>query len=247
MKFTIIGFWGAYPEKGEPTSGYLLENQKTKLLIECGSGVLCNLSKYIDINELDAVLISHEHSDHCADLICLIYNAMIEMKLGRRNKPLSVYVPESMKYIKDFCNDDFAVFNVFNEKSGFRMPGIEVSFSRNIHPVESYSFSFVSEEKNSSKKITFTGDTQWNDDLVKISRKSDLLVSECSLYKNFKNIIKGHLSSEEAGELATLSESEKLLLTHLPHFGNHANLLNEATESFNKEIILARCGLSLEL
>lgn len=247
MKLTVVGFWGAYPEMNEPTSGYLLETKNSKLLIECGSGVLCNLPKYIDFNELDGVIVSHEHADHCADLVCLIYNAMIEKKLGKRNKHLSIYVPQSMSHIKDLCNEDFAAFNVFDEGSSFKISDIVMAFSKNIHPVESYAISFSILEGNKSSKITFTGDTQWNDELVKLSGKSDLLISECSLFKRAKNIIPGHMTSEEAGKLATLSESKKLLLTHLPHFGNHNYLLTETMESFDKEIILAKCGLSLEI
>ena len=40
MKITIIGCRGAYPEQNQATSGYLIETSKTKVLLDCGSGVL---------------------------------------------------------------------------------------------------------------------------------------------------------------------------------------------------------------
>lgn len=54
MKITIIGHWGGFPKANEATSGYLIEHDNYKLLLECGSGVVSSLQKITDIKNIDA-------------------------------------------------------------------------------------------------------------------------------------------------------------------------------------------------
>ena len=74
MKLTILGKYGPYPEgKNTACSGYLVENEDTKILVDCGSGVLSRLQSTIDIRTLDAIYLTHLHFDHTSDLLPLRY------------------------------------------------------------------------------------------------------------------------------------------------------------------------------
>ncbi len=73
MKLTVLGCLGAYPYKGEGTSSYLLESEGFHLLIDAGSTTLVRLENYLDPLKLDAVILSHYHHDHIADLGVLQY------------------------------------------------------------------------------------------------------------------------------------------------------------------------------
>jgi len=65
MKLTVLGCYGPYPKARGACSGYLLESQDTKILIDCGNGVLSRLLEYCgNLNNIDAILISHLHPDH---------------------------------------------------------------------------------------------------------------------------------------------------------------------------------------
>ena len=68
MKLTVLCCLGAYPYKGEGTSSYLLESEGFHLLIDAGSTTLVRLENYLDPLKLDAVILSHYHHDHIADL-----------------------------------------------------------------------------------------------------------------------------------------------------------------------------------
>ena len=67
MRLTVIGGSGGYPGRGRPCSGYLVEADGFGLLIDPGYGVATALS-VSDAPKFDAVLVSHAHPDHCADL-----------------------------------------------------------------------------------------------------------------------------------------------------------------------------------
>ena len=49
MKITVIGCYGAYPELNGATAGYLVESKNTKVLLDCGSGVIAKLQNYIQL------------------------------------------------------------------------------------------------------------------------------------------------------------------------------------------------------
>jgi ribonuclease BN (tRNA processing enzyme) len=74
-----------------------------------------------------------------------------------------------------------------------------------------------------------------------------VLLCEASLYEAYRGKIPGHMSSGEAGRMAREAGVGKLVITHLPHFGNHADLLAEAGEAFGGETVMAARGLKIEV
>lgn len=91
MKVTIIGCWGGYPKVNEASSGYLFEEDGFKLLVDCGSGVLSKLQQHVVPEELNAVLLSHYHADHIADIGVLQHALLIQKDLGKEVTTLPIY------------------------------------------------------------------------------------------------------------------------------------------------------------
>ena len=69
MRLTVLGGCGAWPAAGQACSGYLLEQDGFRLLVDPGYAIVPRLLELIDAAEVDAVLVSHGHPDHCADLL----------------------------------------------------------------------------------------------------------------------------------------------------------------------------------
>jgi ribonuclease BN (tRNA processing enzyme) len=237
-KITTIGWWGAYPSAGEATSGYLLQSEGLNILVDCGSGVLSHLQNYIELQNLDAVVLSHYHWDHVADIGCLQYAARILMDLGERNKPLKIY-----GHAED---DNFGGLNYLQYSRGcaieprtvLELGALRFTFSRNIHPDPCFSIRIV----QADRCMVYIADTSWTDDLVSVAQNADLLICESSLYDEYLGRIPGHLTSGEAGEIAARAGVKHLVLTHLPHFGNHELLLEQAGKKFTGKIELATTG-----
>ncbi len=101
IKVIVLGCSGTYPESGGACSGYLIDTGETNVWLEAGPGTLPNFLLHQQIENLDALVISHEHIDHWLELP-VIYNALkygLNVSVGREGgnakksspDPLPVY------------------------------------------------------------------------------------------------------------------------------------------------------------
>ena len=69
MELTVLGCSGSYnaPPAGA-CSGYLLREGETTIWMDCGHGSFTNLQRQMDPGDLTAIVITHEHPDHCVDI-----------------------------------------------------------------------------------------------------------------------------------------------------------------------------------
>jgi ribonuclease BN (tRNA processing enzyme) len=73
-----------------------------------------------------------------------------------------------------------------------------------------------------------------------------LLIAEASFYKEFSDAKKyGHMNSSDVGSLALKANVGKLILTHLPHFGDLDKLALEVGEIYQGPIDLALSGMEI--
>ena len=242
MKITIIGHWGGFPKAGEATSGYLIEHDNYKLLLKCGSGVVNSLQKVTDIKYIDAALITHYHYDHCCDIGPLQYARQIKTQLGEINKPLPIYAPEG-EFFKLLKWEDYTYGVSFNADSNIVLGPFEISFIKNVHPVEAYSVKI----RCGDKIFSFTSDTSYFKNLTEFFDGSDLLICECSFYADMDGTKTGHLNSSQAGMLAENANVKKLILTHLPHFGDLNDLLVQAKAHYSGDTELASYLMEINL
>ena len=240
IKLTIIGWWGAYPGAGQATSGYLLQTGKNNILLDCGSGVLEKVQSYLDLEQIDAVVLSHYHHDHVADLGCLQYAARVLMDLGKRANPLEIYGHAEDHHFANLSYHDFTVGRAITTQTPLQLGEAVFSFWPNVHPDPCYSMRIESR----GKVLAYISDTQWDDGLVEAARGADLLICESSLYDEYKGVVGGHLTAGEAGTIAREANVKRLVLSHLPHFGTHTDLLTQAGGVFNGPVDLAETGKS---
>ena len=71
MRLTVVGCSGSFPGPGSAASCYLVEADGFRLLLDLGNGAVGSLQRHLDLADIDAVLVSHLHPDHCIDLLPL--------------------------------------------------------------------------------------------------------------------------------------------------------------------------------
>ena len=91
MRLTVLGCSGSGPGPFSPASGYLITAGDATLVLDLGNGTFGPLQRHADPWQLDAVLFSHLHPDHCADLNPLLRaRAMADEPTAT---PLPIYAP----------------------------------------------------------------------------------------------------------------------------------------------------------
>lgn len=242
MKLTVIGMWGGFPKGNGACSGYLLEHDGFRLLLDCGSGVAMNLQKYHELYEVDHVILSHYHYDHVSDLGALMFGRLVQTQLGKTKEPLSIYGPMDKTKENEIAAVPNNVFHPIDASSRLEVGPFEITFIKNIHPVETYGMKIVCD----GKSIVYTADTSYLKSYIDFAKHTDLLIAESSFYEGMDGKVAGHMNAKEAGILAEKTEAKQTLLTHLPHFGVLEELLKSAKYQGNQAINLASPGFVVE-
>ncbi|RJQ31680.1 MAG: MBL fold metallo-hydrolase [Actinobacteria bacterium] len=222
MEVIVLGNSASYPVPDNPCAGYLIRNGQDTIMLDIGNGVVGNLFRYIEPAKLKALVISHMHTDHYLD----IYSLRLHLSFDAKKQGLPLYTPAgAFEKIEAILSPDWQqkVAQVFDfrdiEVGSIDVDSFKVSFATAKHSVDAYSISISSE----GKKITYTGDTAYNQELIDHAKDSDLLISEATLVEPIEGI--DHLLPENAAEIAKLAGVKQLMLTHIwPAFDKQASL-----------------------
>jgi len=238
MKLTTLGCWGAYPYKDGGTTSYLLTGQDGfQLLIDCGSRALNELEKEISPLDLDAVIISHYHPDHVADLGVLRHYFQLYPKHLWEPKVLPIYGHDEDTYeFSKLSLEDVSEGKVYDVSGVEKIGPFDITFIKTVHPVPCYAFRI--KERATGQVLVFTGDTGYFDGLADFTQDADLFLADVYLYEGNEGHI-AHLTTKEAGQIAKEAHVKKLVLTHVPPLppegidpNNHLQILQEQAQTY---------------
>ncbi len=232
MRLTVLGNNGPFPSAGGACSGYLLQEEGVNILIDCGNGILSNLQKFIPFEDLDAIILTHLHSDHMSDMMVLRYAIQIKTNRGLINKPTTVYAPSEPVEEYERLNIK-GVFDLkpISEDLELSFGKLNFRFKEMKHPVKCFGISV----ENGNKKFVFSGDTSWTENIVELSQNADLLMLDAGLLARDKtsNDVP-HLTAGECGLVAKKANARKLLLTHFWPDYDQKEVLEEAKKEFSE-------------
>ncbi|WP_216215519.1 MBL fold metallo-hydrolase [Amycolatopsis aidingensis] len=241
MRLTILGCAGSIPGPHAAASGYLVEADGFLLGLELGNGTLAELQALRDPFELDALLLSHLHPDHCADFSALTVLRRYHpaAPYDRRPRRLPVYGPaetparlanayaphESERQETDLS--DVYEFHPLSTTARTIGP-FEVTCFPMDHPTEAFGVRI----SHGGRTLAYTGDTGPCAAVEDLARDVDLLLAEASWTDSPARPPGVHLSGRQAGELARLAGAQRLLLTHIAPWTDPAAVLAEAEAEF---------------
>ncbi len=247
MKLKILGSQSPYNTPGHNCPGYLIVDEDTRLLLDCGSGSHSLLSYPEDLKNLSVVL-SHLHRDHYNDVFNLQYSSFVFHNQKRLEKPINIYLPQHpQEIVQDILseNNSFAKYRVIDSNTNLQIGNMNVSFCPTDHPVETY----ATKIKCGNRTIVYTSDTSYSakNRLVDFSKGADLLICESSLLKEhgFPEI-NSHLTAEQAGKIAKEAGVKGLILTHFWPEEPVEKYVQEAKNIF-PNVIPAVEGLSIDI
>ena len=238
MKLHILGVNGPYPESNGATSGYLLEAADTLLQLDFGSGILARLTAKLPPQSLSAILLSHWHYDHTADLLVLSY------LLQQLNQTLHVYAPvdEASPLRKIIAESPYFELTDVAPGDAFTIGSCAVRVGEARHPVPTVGYRIESD----GRVFGFTGDTNTLPSLKDFYLGCSLLLADALFPAEAWTEAKPHLSAPLAAQLACDAGAEKLVLTHLNPACAPRQLLRQA-QAIHPSVTLASPGAVLSV
>lgn len=244
MDLTVLGYYGGYPFKQNGTSAYLLQSDGFNLLLDCGSQALNNLQAVLDPLQLDAVILSHYHHDHTADLGVLQYYWQLNPGV-KKHSELAIYGHTEDKYhFDELTLPGVTVGKPYFADQKLKIGTFEITFLKTIHPVVAYAMRI--KESKTGKVLVFTSDTAYFDDLIDFSKSSNLLMTDTNFGANKTGKI-WHMTSTQSGQLAKEAQVNHLLLTHLPQTLSLSELRQEAQNAAGSDVVVQVANRFLHL
>ncbi len=242
MELTVLGCSGSYGSaEAGACSGYLVRDGDTTIWMDCGNGSFVNLQRHVDPAELTAVIVTHEHPDHCVDL----YGLHVVLRYGIERTGVPVYAPvgaEERLGALVHWGDTFD-WRPVEDGATAAVGGIDLAFRRTDHPPPTYAVELTDP---AGARLVYTSDTgpEWS--VNAFAPGADVVLSESS-YVHSDRRSPVHLSARQAGEAARAAHAGRLVLTHLWPRVDPDAIVEEGSEAFGAPVLLAAVDLSVTI
>ena len=269
LSAAVCGSRSPIPSPGRAETCILISAGEDLFVVDIGDGSNDNLRSWnINFRNIEAVLITHLHSDHIADLPGLHQNAWV---VGERSSKLKVFGPEGvdqftqgieMAYAHDyvFRNEhhgdaiaplEYAGFDTnvidLNNPVIFDNGELKITAFRVVHEPIEPALGFKFEYKGRS--IVITGDTSYTQSVIDNSMNADVLFHEAQA-NHMLAVMEKSLMSRGAHLLATVLDditTYHTTLVEAAEIANEANVkklffyhLTPAPRNYIQEIMFVR-------
>jgi ribonuclease BN (tRNA processing enzyme) len=237
------------PDADGANSGYLVTEDGFTLLLDCGSGVFAKLRTVCEPTAVDAVLITHMHADHFADLLPYAH-ALAYPYSGSGSRPRLLLPPGGrhlLAQLGELFGMGYPVEGAFEAEEYDPDQSVAVGpFTVRHQEVPHYVRTWACElREQGGKRFTFGADCAPNDELVEFARGTDLLMLEATEDKVpyvAPDDVRGHMTAREAGELARRAQAKRLVLTHFSDLLDSEGVTREGETGFGAHLERAHEG-----
>jgi ribonuclease BN (tRNA processing enzyme) len=248
VRITVLGGCGAWPAAGQACSGYLVEHDGYHLLIDPGYATLPRLLEHLDAADVDAVLVTHGHPDHCADLNPLLRARVLS---DHPPAPLPAYAPAGALDAvlaldtRMFARTRPVTVNDIEPGHRFDIGPLTVDTRLLPHYIPNAGVRLSA----GGAALAYTGDCGPDPGVVELARDSDLLIADATYVDEVSDPdVVGVLgTAREAGLQADAAGTGRLVLTHLWPGTDPESSLAAARAGYAGPIDVARAGLTVAI
>ncbi len=241
FELDILGSSGSHTGPGRVCSGYLLRTPDTSLLMDCGNGASANLQRILPFEELDGIVITHRHVDHCIDLIGMFYALRFHEE---GHKTVRLYAaPQVHDMLTGLLSDDsaFAFNEVFHHVpihagDHFQVGDFDITCFESEHPVPTVSLRITGDDRT----LTYSSDSAGGAELEQAVEGCDMFLCEATWQGDAEQYPRGvHLTAGDAGTFARRVGVERLMITHVLGSLEPERSRKEAARTFGADVELA--------
>lgn len=242
LAVTVLGCDGSYAGAGGACSGYLVQGGEAAVWLDAGPGTLANLQRHLDLDRLDAVVLTHAHPDHWVDVLPY-HNAV---RYLRPRTGVAVYSPPEVRRLAAEVNGRLEPafdWTDIHDRSTIDIKGLTLTFSRTDHPPETLA---VRVDAPGGASVGYSADTGPGWSLSELGAGLDLALCEASLAPEAERRVQ-HLSAAQAGTSARAAGVRHLVLTHLQPGVDPDRARADASEAFGLPVDVAVVGRRYEV
>jgi len=247
MKIVLLGTGTGVPVPDRGYAGIYVRVDREHVILDAGPGTLRQLSRIgVTFLDLDRIFFTHFHPDHCLDLVSILFAMRIPDP--PRTKPLTIYGPPGLKTLYRRLNTAFSgwiapkTYRLTLREIGattIALPGYTVRSERMRHSKGALGYRLTER----GRSLAYSGDTDVCDGIVRLGRRVDLLILECSLTDERK--VEGHLTPSECGRIATAAKCRHLVLTHFYPVFRGYDIRRRVQHAYRGRLTLGRDLLTL--
>lgn len=225
---TFAGSGDAFGAGGRFQTCFIVDGPTKKVAIDFGASSLIALTQAgIQHRDIDAVVLTHIHGDHCGGIPFMLMDAMLGAK---RTKPLTIAGPRDTKErVLEYCEVLMPGMHVMTPK--FELIWVEMDVMKENVVIDGvtctpYPALHTGETNPTSvrvnvegKIVSYTGDSAWTKHMPKVAGDADLFICECYFYAK---PIQFHMNYPDVREHWDEFGAKRIILTHmsremLPH------------------------------
>jgi len=247
MKLMFIGSGDAFGSGGRLQTCFHVDTGEDAFLIDCGASAMIGLNRFgIDPNTISTIYISHLHGDHFSGLVWFLMHAYY---VSKRAEPLTIAGPQGVEEryraatevlfpgssgIKRKHDVTFVEYGIEQPTriGPATLTGYEVS-----HPSGSMSCALRLEV--GEKILSYSGDTQWVDNLIPCAEGADLFIAECYGYDK---PVPYHTNWATLSANLPRLGAKRVLITHMNN-----DMLARQEEARAAGVLLAEDGLVVDI
>ena len=221
MQFTFIGCGDAFGSGGRLNTCFHVIGQSVNFLIDCGASSLIGLkARKVELNVIQAIFFTHYHADHFGGLPFFMLDAQF---FSRRTQPLTIVGPPGLeRWYERVMETSFPGSS--ETKPKFDLSFVELKALQratiggvSVCPYQVnhgnpggpfFAYRFEAEDRS----ITYTGDTEWTEQLIPAAAGVDLFVAEAYF---FDKKVKLHLDLASLEEKLPQIRPKRLVITHM--------------------------------
>jgi ribonuclease BN (tRNA processing enzyme) len=238
LSLTVLGCDGGYPGPGGAGSGYLVQARGRSLLLDLGPGCLSLLQQRVALEDLDGVVITHEHPDHRQDLEGLA----VALHFAEHPRSLPVLAPRGVRDLLYFREWEELQWVGVADRDQLEVAGMRLGFSRTDHGPETLAVLVEA----AGARLGYSADTGPRWSLGELGEGLDLALCEATWTAAEEGRAQ-HLSGRQAGAMARAAGAAALMITHRWPTIPASQVAQEASLEFGRPVLAAAPGLTLSL
>ena len=254
MTVTILGSGTCVPSLRRSSCSILIETDENLLLLDSGAGTMRRLLEAgFEIFDVSFIFYSHFHPDHTGELVPFLFSNKYPDG-SRRKITLTLVAGRGFKAFYDNLKNVYGSWmelapgflNVVELSNSARDTKAFGDFQVESLPVNHNDESIAYKITGSGgKSVVYSGDTDFSDNLVTLSKAADLLICESALPDELK--AKGHLTPSLAGEIATRANVRNLVLTHFYPECDRVDVEKQCRKTYDGPLLLAEDLMTIDI